>query len=88
MSKIRNDCAKCGGKCCQQIFLPLSSTITSTMTADEIRWINLHKKMKCVIRGEVLCVRIDNPCGYVLKNGQCAIYKERPQVCRNFKCEI
>ena len=71
------ECDGCKGlaRCCTYVSLPLARLLSE----DETRWVELHPGIKV----EGLSVRIDTPCS-ALKDGQCSIHEDRPQICRNY----
>lgn len=66
-------CELCRGACCESITLPLPAN------PDHAQWLALHGRPS----GEG-AVRLECQCRQ-LKNGKCAIYEERPQVCRDYE---
>ena len=71
------ECNGCSGlaRCCTYVVLPLARELTE----DERRWVELHPGLK--VEGQA--VRIDIACS-ALKDGECSIHSDRPQICRNY----
>ena len=64
----------CGGACCKSFKLPVK-----LFDSDDVnRWLELHASDK---EGEAL--RFDTSCN-MLCDGKCSIYKERPQMCKDY----
>lgn len=74
------NCKKCGG-CCKTLILPLGITVDD----DSQKWLEYHGIK--VIRGNPISyIEIDAVCSN-LKDNQCSIYEQRPQVCRDYLCD-
>ena len=82
------DCGCCGGACCEEFSIPLSDISTATAAsadsreqgADRMRWLMLHADLKT----HPNYARFVVPCSELTPEGACAIYPERPQMCRDF----
>lgn len=81
LNKTKIKCKKCG-RCCKVMYLWLGGK----PEADYRRWINLHEKIKVVKRGRDYGVRIELKCTK-LKNNSCTIYKNRPDICKEYSCK-
>ena len=74
------ECSKCGG-CCS-CSLPL--------TQKEIRHLKRivrERNMKPQHKLPVVCMSIDMTCPFLTEEHLCAIYDERPYICKVFKCD-
>ncbi len=67
-------CDDCNGACCRDIHLP----IRLDFSPDVWIWIALHGKETW----DGVCFEI--PCHHLI-DGRCAIYDQRPKVCRDFE---
>jgi len=65
-------CEKCRGACCEGLILP------QTMSSDVNRWLWFHG---FVVPGGVM---IPAKCCH-LRNGYCAIWEQRPNVCSEYQ---
>jgi len=74
-------CKKCG-KCCRVMFIWLAG---KPKDKDWVRWANLHKGIKIIKNREDWAMRIEARCSK-LKNNRCSIYKNRPKLCKDYKC--
>jgi Fe-S-cluster containining protein len=48
-------------------------------------WLVMHG-VEIVFSHGLMCARVNIPCSR-LENGRCTIYDNRPQMCRDYKCE-
>jgi Fe-S-cluster containining protein len=69
-------CNVCCGACCE--FFTLSPLEVRVSTRDHRRWFELHAR----VTDDRLI--FDCRCRSLQWNGQCAIYEDRPQMCRDF----
>ncbi len=76
----KEKCKKCG-KCCRYMAFWLSKKPSK----DIIRWVNLHKGAKVIKEGKYWTYRFYLKCSK-LKNNRCSIYKQRPDLCKEYKC--
>lgn len=72
------DCQRCGGACCESITLDLSTTNNDFLRFIELRSMPQKKEDGTVARN------FNIPC-MALKEGRCAIYESRPQMCKDFE---
>ena len=72
------ECKKCG-KCCKDIMLPFYF-----VSGDVKRWVELHDIEAITIKG-ISYIKIKNRCSK-LKDVMCSIHKDRPDVCKDYKC--
>lgn len=65
-------------KCCEDIIIPLGYKIPEDMK----RWIELHgiETESKAIKLKVSCLK--------LKDGKCSIYEDRPDICREYICDL
>jgi Fe-S-cluster containining protein len=87
-------CDYCVGKCCRYFTVPLKTPRTKS-DFDELRWYLAHgqtviftetdkKNDKTRKRWNLV---VWTRCGYLLPDNRCAIYNERPYVCRDYKSD-
>lgn len=68
-------------KCCQYVLFPL-------IDRDHARWAKLHGVRIFVgERTNTLKARLEIPC-QMLKDGKCSIYEDRPQMCKDYFCQL
>ena len=73
-------CAECGGLCCRSFpSVPLTWPEYETL-----RTLGASR-LEFSLTGEYRLI-IENGCEF-LASGRCAIYRDRPEVCRRFFCE-
>ena len=66
--------------CCRYMLIPIGDE-----ESDFTRWVRLHKDIDIVEWRGLICIRLNKKCK-MLKNNKCSIYKDRPDVCKTFKC--
>jgi Fe-S-cluster containining protein len=76
-------CRECNSLCCRHIALEIDAP-KSKADFDNIRWYLMHEKVRVGIdhSGEWL-LEVPLVCRY-LKNNGCAVYKNRPDICREY----
>ncbi|MBN1131032.1 MAG: YkgJ family cysteine cluster protein [Chitinispirillaceae bacterium] len=81
--KPQPPCQACNGLCCRHIALELDVP-TRKADFDNIRWYLMHETVKVGIdhSGDWL-IEIPLVCRHLRKKG-CAIYKKRPDICREY----
>ena len=85
---------KCGyctnSKCCTYITQELP-TPRSKQNFDHLLWQISHKNVSIYKDDERWFLLVDNACLHLMPGGRCAIYEQRPQVCRDYSnnhCEF
>lgn len=73
----KGDCRGCG-ECCAR-FLPI--------TVQEEFVIGAYMKMHGIEPRPPRAV-FDMTCPFLDENNECAVYEVRPQICRNFRCDL
>jgi Fe-S-cluster containining protein len=76
------ECAACGGRCCKAFLL------VNLKNKREADWFNTRLGDEAVVTQSEGCgphsVFI-KPCGKLKENGECGIYKDRPQMCKDLQ---
>ena len=72
-------CKKCGW-CCERMIFPVYSK-------DHEYWLKLHGIETSIIFGRRL-FELPIKCKMLGKDKKCKIYKKRPQMCKDFNCEM
>jgi Fe-S-cluster containining protein len=76
-------CHECNGLCCRHIALEIDAP-TRKADFDNIRWYLMHEEVKVGIdHGGKWLLEVPLVCRF-LKNNGCAIYKKRPDICREY----
>ena len=79
------NCLTCPANCCRNIILPIALEVNE----DQKRWIELHG-LQVEIKQEddlkIAYLKVETPCSK-LKDFKCTIYKDRPQVCKDYTCD-
>ncbi len=82
-------CSHCTAKCCRYFALPLD-TPTTWDDFEYLRWFLFHQRAAVFIEDGDWYLLVNTECKHLRKDGLCAIYEDRPQVCRDYhtdKCE-
>jgi len=83
-------CDHCTGKCCRYFALPLPRTPRTWDDFDEIRWYLAHGRTVVYVEQGSWYVLVLGDCQYLTPDLRCAIYHDRPKVCREYttdECE-
>jgi len=82
--KRERDCILCKAKCCRHVATGID-TPTCKRDYDNIRWYLMHENVHVFIDmdGE-WTIEFFTPCKNLLPDNTCAIYSERPRVCRDY----
>ena len=82
-------CDHCVGKCCRYFSLPID-TPTAWDDFDAIRWYLAHDRTMVYVEKGTWHLLVLTRCEYLQSDHRCAIYLERPKVCRDYttaECE-
>ena len=77
-------CEKCSGVCCRYFALPIDKP-KERGDFDDIRWYLCHKDVSVFVEDGDWYLNIKNKCRHLGKENRCAIYKNRPRICRGYK---
>lgn len=83
-----NNCKKCGN-CCRKFeaVIDQENPVNAKAVA-AIKKVFAEGSMKMILsRYEKIKIRIEGPCRYLTPENSCAIYKDRPEICKTFYCE-
>jgi len=79
-----NKCGFCtNSKCCTYITEQLT-TPRSMHDFDHMLWQLSHKGVQAYKDEDGWYLLINNPCTHILPDGHCAIYDDRPTICREY----
>jgi hypothetical protein len=81
-----NPCAKCGGKCCNHVAVPIDKPTTKG-DFDDIRWYLGHENVTVFVEEGEWYICFLTPCRYMTKDYQCGIYEKRPKICQDYDPE-
>lgn len=76
-------CDYCIGKCCRYFSLPIE-TPTTWDDFDAIRWYLAHGQTLVYVDKGTWYLLVSTRCGYLQKDYRCAIYHDRPRICREY----
>jgi len=80
----KNQCELCDGQCCRYFALPIE-TPDDREDYDDIRWYLCHEDVTVFVEDGDWYVNIKNKCRHLSeKDSRCAIYGERPHICRKY----
>ena len=80
-ANIGPPCHDCTAKCCKYFALQIDKP-TTPKEHDHIRWYLLHEHIAVWAQGNDWFLEVRTPCRHLLPDNRCAIYHERPQICR------
>jgi len=80
-------CRTCKGACCRYItmHMPTPGTINEF---DGLMWQISHENIQIFKDSDGWHLLIYTPCTHLEKSGKCAIYNERPNVCREHPADV
>ena len=77
-------CSRCpGDKCCRYITQAID-TPRSIDDFDHLAWQMVHKNVQVYKDEDGWFLLVMNTCQFLQKDGRCAIYETRPQLCRDY----
>jgi uncharacterized protein len=77
-------CRDCSDNCCRKFFIILEDI----KDRDWMKWLSFHQGVTVEkLGGKRIKVWFNYPCAHVLDDGSCAVYQNRPRMCREFTCE-
>lgn len=80
-------CFHCPAKCCQYIALPIDRPKTWE-GFDTVRWFLLHERTAVFVDNGQWYLLVYLTCKALQPNGRCAIYENRPTVCRDYGTDV
>ncbi|GIW87244.1 MAG: hypothetical protein KatS3mg108_1568 [Isosphaeraceae bacterium] len=76
-------CDYCTGKCCRYFSLPIDTPKTWD-DYDAIRWYLAHDQVSIYVDEDTWYLAVLTRCKYLTPEYRCAIYEDRPKVCREY----
>lgn len=84
LNQSQPSCAGCGGLCCRSFVLPIDTPETRE-DFDVLRWLVLHRGVKCLVKQSIWELEIALPCEHLQEDSRCGIYMQRPNVCVEYE---
>ena len=79
-------CAHCSAKCCRYFALQID-TPTEWRDFEYLRWFLLHERVAVFVEDGGWYLLVAEPCRHLRDDGLCAIYEDRPLICREYKTD-
>jgi len=80
-----NKCSRChGSRCCTYITEALGAAPRSKRDFEHLLWQVSHQGISIYKDSDGWYLLIDAPCSHLQSGGGCAIYDQRPQICRDY----
>ena len=79
-------CRICGAKCCKYITIKIDAP-RDKIDRDEIRWFLHHENISVMIERRLWFLQVYTRCKNLARDNRCAIYDNRPEVCRQYEME-
>lgn len=77
---------ECGARCCRYITVQLPAPKTK-VDLEELSWFLAHENISVYVEGRRWHLEVRTPCRYLTEDNLCAIYQDRPGVCRDYDPE-
>ncbi|MGB2823377.1 MAG: YkgJ family cysteine cluster protein [Phycisphaerae bacterium] len=84
--EVHSMCKECGGSCCQYFCFEIDEP-DSFEEFDDIRWFLMHEDITVHVDEGDWYISIANRCKALGEDGRCAIYEDRPLICRRYKMD-
>lgn len=81
--KTQSLCDQCVGLCCRYFALEIDEP-TSTSDFEDLRWYLLHEDTVIFVEDGEWYVQINNKCRALGPDNRCAVYDNRPSICRRY----
>jgi Fe-S-cluster containining protein len=83
---LENKCSRCNGsKCCTYTTEALGITPRSKSDFDHLLWQISHEGVEIYKDEDGWFLLLQGKCEHLQKDGACAIYETRPQICREYE---
>jgi uncharacterized protein len=76
-------CRYCTAKCCRYFALPIEEP-TSWKEFDYLRWFMMHGRVAVFVEEKSWYLMVVADCQHLLPDNRCAIYEQRPKICREY----
>ena len=77
----------CRAQCCRYITIEIDPPHANKVNRDEARWFLMHEGVHLLHEEKTWYVQVDAPCQNTTDDQLCAIYEDRPNVCRDYGTE-
>ena len=77
----------CGALCCRYITIEIDPPHKGKVNRDEARWILFHENTHLLREDTSWYVQVDVHCENLTEDQRCAVYHDRPDVCREYETE-
>lgn len=82
---MENKCSRCmGSTCCTYITEPLGAAPRSKSDFDHLLWQVSHQGVSLYKEESGWYLMFEGRCQHLQEGGGCAIYAQRPQICRDY----
>jgi len=81
--KTQSLCEQCVGLCCRYFALEVDEP-TSKSDFEDLRWYLLHEDTVVFVEDGEWYVQINSKCRALRPNNLCAVYENRPTICRGY----
>ena len=78
---------ECRAQCCRYVTIVIDPPHKNKVNRDEARWFLYHEGVHLLYEDKTWYVQIDTPCQNITRDQRCAIYEDRPDVCRDYGTE-
>lgn len=85
--KLEDKCGYCTGALCCTYITHQIDTPRSLEQFDYLLWQISHKDVRIFKDEDGWFLSVANACDHILRDGRCAIYNQRPQICREHSNE-
>ena len=83
---MKSLCYRCPAACCRYIALPFDEP-EDAEAFEEIRWFLMHEGVTVFVTEGQWFVSVTTPCKHLDEQSRCAIYADRPQICREYSSD-
>ena len=84
LSATNSLCEQCVALCCRYYAFQIE-TPESKRDFDDIRWYLLHEDSLIFVEDGDWYIQVNRKCKALLPDNRCAIYEDRPAICREYK---
>jgi uncharacterized protein len=77
---------RCMARCCRYITVQIPAP-KDKRDLDELSWFLAHREVSVYVESRRWHLEVRTPCKYLTDENLCAVYDERPDVCRDYSTE-
>jgi len=78
---------ECKSRCCRYITVVLPAPKRKA-DLDELSWFLAHENVSVYVEARRWHLEVQTPCRYLGSDNLCAVYEDRPEVCRDYEHDI